>query len=68
MSNLFTKRHFEWMVDMCLELELNDSQVLQLSNMLLTTNPNYNRDKFVRTVGINKGESIKWVNINERML
>ena len=57
MSNLFTKRHFEWMVDMCLDLELTTNQVNQLSNMLLATNPNYNRSKFITTVTLKRNQT-----------
>ena len=49
-SNLFSKRHYEWLVDMCIDLELTNNQVTELSSMLLETNPNYNRSKFVTTI------------------
>ncbi len=35
---------------MCIDLELTNNQVTELSSMLLETNPNYNRSKFITTI------------------
>ena len=32
-SNLFTRRHYEWLVNMCIELNLNNNQVHKLSDL-----------------------------------
>ncbi len=50
MSNLFTRRHYEWMVDMCIELNLTQDQIQQLSKMLERTNPAYDGYKFRTTI------------------
>ena len=50
-SNLFTRRHYEWLVNMCIELNLNNNQVHKLSDLLLNTNPNYDANKFVYVWG-----------------
>ena len=47
---LFTKRHFEWMVDMCIDLDLTQDQIHQLSSMLESTNPAYDGYKFRTTI------------------
>lgn len=47
---LFTKRHFEWMVDMCIDLDLTQTQIQQLSTMLESTNPAYDGYKFRTTI------------------
>ena len=46
MSSLFTKRHYDWMVDMCIELNLTQDQIQQLSKMLEKTNTAYDGYKF----------------------
>lgn len=55
-SNLFTRRHYEWFVDMCFELDLDNYQIYNLSKLLIGTNPNYNRSKFIETIADRKGE------------
>jgi len=50
MSNLFTKRHYEWLTDMCITLNLNQKQVKALSDMLIPTNPEYKQDVFLTTI------------------
>ena len=53
-SDLFTRRHYEWLVDMCVELELNHNQVNKLSKLLIGSNPNYNRSKFIETTQLKR--------------
>lgn len=53
-SNLFTRRHYEWLVDMCVDLELTNYQVYNLSKLLVGSNPNYNRSKFIETIQIKR--------------
>lgn len=55
-SNLFTRRHYEWLVNMCIELNLNNNQVHKLSDLLLNTNPNYDANKFVYAWGRKSNE------------
>ncbi len=57
-SNLFTRRHYEWLVDMCIKLDLNNIQVHKLSNLLESTNPNYDANKFVYAWGKKSNERI----------
>ena len=47
---LFTKRHYEWMVDMCIDLNLTQDQIQQLSEMLEGTNPEYDGYRFRTTI------------------
>ena len=55
-SNLFTRRHYEWLVNMCIEVNLNNNQVHKLSDLLLNTNPNYDANKFVYVWGEKSNE------------
>jgi len=54
---LFTKRHYEWLVDMCIELNLNQRQIQRLSKMLERTNPNYDGYKFRTTITYRKNKT-----------
>jgi len=49
-SNLFTKRHYEWLVDMALSLELTQEQCRELADMLEESNPKYDKAKFITTI------------------
>ncbi len=55
-SSLFTRRHYEWLVDMCIELNLHNNQVHKLSDLLLNTNPNYDASRFVYAWGKKSNE------------
>ena len=55
-SNLFTRRHYECLVNMCIELNLNNNPVHKLSDLLLNTNPNYDSNKFVYVWGEKSNE------------
>ena len=46
MTNLFTKRHFEWFVDMMLILRFSESQMNNLIVILHPTNENFNEEMF----------------------
>ena len=50
MSKLFTRRHYEWLTDMCIVLQLTQEQVKGLSDMLIHTNPEYKQDVFLITI------------------
>ena len=45
-SSLFTRRHFEWMVQMAHEIGMTHEQVNKLSIKLEGTNSNYNAKRF----------------------
>lgn len=45
-SSLFTRRHYEWMVQMAHETGMTHEQVKKLSFMLEGTNSNYNPKRF----------------------
>jgi hypothetical protein len=45
-TTLFTKRHYEWLVQMSHELGLTHKQVKLLSTMLVGTNNNYQSKRF----------------------
>tara|TARA_B100000470_G_C19623308_1_gene316404 strand:+ start:162 stop:359 length:198 start_codon:yes stop_codon:yes gene_type:complete len=49
-TKLFTRRHYEWLTDMCITLNLNQKQVKALSEMLKQTNPEYKPDVFLITI------------------
>ena len=49
-SNLYTRRHYNWLVDMALELDLTHEQCRKLAEMLEGTNPKYDRLKFITTI------------------
>tara|TARA_B100000214_G_C23858812_1_gene577052 strand:- start:475 stop:777 length:303 start_codon:yes stop_codon:yes gene_type:complete len=49
-SNLFTKRHYNWLVDMALGLDLTHEQCRELAQMLEGTNPKYDKLKFITTI------------------
>ena len=49
-SNLFTRRHYNWLVDMALDLELTHEQCRELADMLEGTNRKYDRLKFITTI------------------
>ena len=46
----FTRMHFEWFVDMCIELEFVEFQVDALTKMLHSTNPRFNEHRFRTTL------------------
>ena len=46
MISLFTKRHFEWFVDMMLTLRFSESQKNNLIVILHPTNDNFNEELF----------------------
>jgi|8_EtaG_2_1085327.scaffolds.fasta_scaffold359853_2 hypothetical protein len=56
MSTLFTRRHYKWLVDMCIDLNLSNIQVHKLSNLLEETNSNYDANKFVYSWGKKSNE------------
>lgn len=49
-SNLFTQRHYYWLVEMALSLELTQEQCRELADMLEETNPKYNKALFITTI------------------
>lgn len=46
----FTRMHFEWLVDMCIEMEVVGFQVDALTKMLHSTNPRFNEHRFRTTL------------------
>jgi len=48
MTNLFTKRHFEWFVNMMITLRFSESQTNNLIVILHPTNDNFNEELFRR--------------------
>jgi hypothetical protein len=45
-STLFTRRHYEWMVQMAHEMNMTHTQVQKLSELLDGTNPNFKPKRF----------------------
>jgi len=46
MTNLFTRKHYEWLVDMTLKLDFTESQITELIVILRPTNYNFNETLF----------------------
>ena len=45
-STLFTRRHYEWMVQMAHEMDMTHTQVQKLSELLVGTNPKFQPKRF----------------------
>jgi hypothetical protein len=46
MTNLFTRKHYEWLVEMTLILDFTESQIAELIVILRPTNYNFNEALF----------------------
>jgi len=46
MTVLFTRRHYIWLVEMAIALDLTDTQKKELIIRLHGTNPNFNATRF----------------------
>lgn len=58
MSQLFNKRHYEWLADFA-RAYLNASQKLELADRLRSTNNGFNRDRFLNAAGYTLNDAFK---------
>lgn len=56
-STLFTKRHFEWMVNMALHTSMTKAQCDKLSLLLEGTNENYDASRFRSTLTLTRNKN-----------
>jgi len=56
-TTLFTKRHFEWMVNMALHTSMTKAQCDKLSHLLEGTNENYDASRFRSTLTLTRNKN-----------
>ena len=56
-TTLFTKRHFEWMVNMALHTSMTKAQCDKLSLLLEGTNDNYDASRFRSTLTLTRNKN-----------
>lgn len=53
-NSFFSKRHYMWLIDMAIETDMTISQCSRLSQMLIGSNPLFDKSRFDRELTLTR--------------